>query len=88
MLPDSVVQRIKSPYPSNQDPRYIGAIQQQAKELLGSADEVLFNLVDRDTLEQATRFDLAKLPQLARNGMERALDLATWLDIYRPDVTL
>ena len=88
VLPDSVVQRVKSPYPSTQDPRYIDAIQQQAKELLGSAEEALFNLVDRDTLEQATRFDPAKLPQLARNGMERALDLATWLDIYRPDVTL
>jgi asparagine synthase (glutamine-hydrolysing) len=88
VLPDSVAQRVKSPYPSTQDPHYFGAIQQQAKELLGSADERLFNLIDRATLEQMTRLDPAALPPLARNGMERALDLATWLDVYRPDVSL
>ncbi len=88
VLPDSVVQRVKSPYPSTQDPRYIHAIQQQAKELLGSDQEVLFNLVDHNTLEQVSQCDPATLPQLARNGLERALDLATWLDIYRPDVSL
>jgi asparagine synthase (glutamine-hydrolysing) len=79
---------VKSPYPSTQDPRYIHAIQQQAKELLGSDQEVLFNLVDRNTLEQVTQCDPATLPQLTRNGLEHALDLATWLDIYRPDVNL
>jgi asparagine synthase (glutamine-hydrolysing) len=88
VLPDSVTQRVKSPYPSTQDPHYVGAIQQQAKDLLGSADEVLFTLVDRAALEQMTRLDPATLPPLARNGIERALDLATWLDVYRPEVVI
>ena len=88
VLPDSVVQRVKSSYPSTQDPRYISAIQQQGRELLGSNEEVLFHLVDRDALERVTQFDPATLPPLGRNGLERALDLATWLDMYRPDVSL
>jgi asparagine synthase (glutamine-hydrolysing) len=86
VLPDSVAQRVKSPYPSIQDAHYVSAIQQQAKDLLGSADEVLFNLVDRDTLEQMTQVNPATLPQVARNGLECALDFATWLDIYQPEV--
>src|SRR6202011_6071239 len=34
LLPESVAQRVKSPYPSTQDPHYVGAIQAQAKDLL------------------------------------------------------
>ncbi len=59
MLPESVVQRVKSPYPSTSDPQYGAAIQAQAKDLLGSGQDALFNLVDRTALEQLTRQDPA-----------------------------
>src|SRR6202007_2686878 len=32
LLPESVVERIKTPYPSTQDSHYVAAIQRQAKE--------------------------------------------------------
>jgi asparagine synthase (glutamine-hydrolysing) len=57
VLPESVLSRKKVPYPSTQDPRYIAAIQQQAKDLLASTDDALFAVVDRNQLEQATSED-------------------------------
>ncbi len=52
VLPESVVKRVKSPYPSTSDPQYDAAIQAQAKDLLGTDDAVLFGLIDRAALEQ------------------------------------
>src|SRR4029079_16831465 len=51
VLPDSVVKRVKSPYPSTSDPKYGAARQEQIKDLLGSADDALFGLVDRTVLD-------------------------------------
>jgi asparagine synthase (glutamine-hydrolysing) len=86
VLPKSVAERVKSPYPSTQDPRYPVALQQQAKELLTETDSPVFALVARDWLVDAVGVDAAQLTFGTRHGLERALNLATWLDIYRPEV--
>jgi asparagine synthase (glutamine-hydrolysing) len=88
LLPTSVVERVKSPYPSTQDPFYAGAIQQQASELLAHRDHAVFALVDPDWVGAAVRRDPALLSHAARDQLERALDLASWLDIYRPQIAL
>jgi asparagine synthase (glutamine-hydrolysing) len=88
LLPVSVAQRVKSPYPSTQDPRYVGAIQEQAKDLAGRRDHAVFSLVNRDWLGEAVRQDPAAISRTARHGLERTLDLAVWLDIYRPQIAL
>ena len=62
VLPESVVKRVKSPYPSTSDPQYGAAIQAQVKDLLGSADDMFFGLIDREALEQVTRADPATMP--------------------------
>ena len=49
VLPESVVKRVKSPYPSTYDPKYAAAIQEQCRDLLVRGDDVLFGLVDRGT---------------------------------------
>lgn len=87
-LPRSVVERVKSPYPSTQTQYYVEAIQQQAKELLGRGDHPVFELVNRSWLEQAAAQDPTKVVKLTRLGIERALDLTIWLDIYRPELHL
>lgn len=87
LLPQSVLQRVKSPYPSTQDPHYASALQQQAKELLPTDDPV-FGLVNRRWLEAAAQQDPATMPTDVRNSIERTLDLSTWLDIYRPQLRL
>jgi len=88
LLPESVVERVKSPYPSTQSPRYAADIQHQAAELLSNADHSVFALVDRRWLESATRCGPTAAGDLDRHGLEWTLSLATWLDLYRPRLAL
>ena len=86
VLPESVVQRVKSPYPSTSDPKYSAAILDQARELLVSGSDTLFSVVDRNVLEELTRLDKESLPPLNRSRLERILGLSVWLDLYRPHI--
>ncbi|MFS4094620.1 asparagine synthase (glutamine-hydrolyzing) [Streptomyces sp. AF1A] len=88
VLPRSVYDRVKSPYPSTQDPRYARALQDQAKELLARPSHPVFGLVDRDRIRQAAEREAPVSTQAARRGLERILDLAAWLDLYSPELTL
>lgn len=82
VLPTSVAERVKSPYPSTADPQYPVALQQQAKELL-TGDHPVFALIRRDWLVDA----VAGEPTfMIRGGLERTLNLAAWLDMYSPEV--
>ncbi|MEV5366754.1 asparagine synthase (glutamine-hydrolyzing) [Streptomyces cellulosae] len=87
LLPKSVLERVKAPYPATVDPHYTSALLQQSKELL-TTDDPVFDLVDRAWLEGIARQDPATMPIDVRNGMERVLDLSTWLDVYRPELRL
>jgi asparagine synthase (glutamine-hydrolysing) len=87
VLPRSVVERVKSPYPSTQDPHYMPTLQRQAGELLRRSDDGIFALVDRKWLERATRPTAAVSPRV-RHGLEWTLDLAAWMDLYRPSLAL
>lgn len=88
VLPRSVYDRVKSPYPSTQDPRYARALQDQAKKLLARPSHAVFDLVDRDRVRRAAEREAPVSTQAARRGLERALDLAGWLDLYSPEIVL
>ncbi|WP_030339586.1 asparagine synthase (glutamine-hydrolyzing) [Streptomyces sp. NRRL S-1022] len=88
VLPRSVYDRVKSPYPSTQDPRYARALQEQAKELLARPAHPVFDLVDRDRVRAAAEREAPVSTQAARRGLERTLDLAGWLDLYTPELVL
>ncbi|WP_086562450.1 asparagine synthase (glutamine-hydrolyzing) [Streptomyces africanus] len=88
LIPRSVYDRVKSPYPSTQDPKYAVALRNQAKDLLARPDHPVFDLVDPERLRQAAHRDTPVSSQAARRGLERALDLAMWLDLYAPEVSL
>ncbi|MGW2744056.1 asparagine synthase (glutamine-hydrolyzing) [Streptomyces sp. NPDC001450] len=88
LLPRSVYERVKSPYPSTQDPRYARALQDQVKDLLARPSHPVFDLVDRERVRQAAERDTPVSTQVARRGLELALDLAQWLDLYNPELTL
>jgi asparagine synthase (glutamine-hydrolysing) len=88
VLPESVVMRVKSPYPSTQDPHYVGAIQRQVEELLADPANAVFDLLDRASLLNAVAQQPEAITPVARRGLERALDMAMWLDIYRPRIAL
>lgn len=88
VLPPSVVQRRKCPYPSTQDVRYTGALQLQAKGILAEKDTPLFTLVNRDWLLESAHTDLSAMTRGIRMGLSLVLDLYHWFDIYQPDLLL
>jgi len=87
VLPRSVLDRVKSPYPSTQDPGYTVKLQNNAREYLSSPGHPVFDVVDRDWLTRAVAAE-AQITQASRHGLERALDLALWLDMYKPALRL
>jgi asparagine synthase (glutamine-hydrolysing) len=88
VLPDSVVKRVKSPYPSTSDPKYGAALQEQVKDLLATADDALFSLVDRTILDAVASLEPELIEPRDRAKMERALDLSVWIDLYRPQIVV
>ncbi|MGA5323944.1 asparagine synthase (glutamine-hydrolyzing) [Streptomyces seoulensis] len=88
VLPRSVYDRVKSPYPSTQDPGYGRALQTQVMDLLAKPSHRVFDLLDREKVRRIAESGSLAGTQAARRGLERTLDLATWLDLYAPEVTL
>lgn len=88
VLPQSVIDRVKSPYPSTQDPGYAVALQNQGKEVLSQPGHPVFALIDRDWLARAVAVETPQITQASRGGLERALDLAMWMQMYSPTVVL
>jgi asparagine synthase (glutamine-hydrolysing) len=88
VLPKSVYDRVKSPYPSTQDPQYEVALQENAKDLLAQPGHQVFDLVDRGWLEQAVKAGSARIDRSVRHGLERVLDLGLWTEMYRPTIKL
>jgi asparagine synthase (glutamine-hydrolysing) len=86
LLPKSVYDRVKSPYPSTQDPKYALALQDHAKDLLARPGHPVFDLVDRERVHRAAHQDAPVSTQAARRGLEKTLDLALGLDLYRPEI--
>jgi asparagine synthase (glutamine-hydrolysing) len=88
LLPESVARRVKSPYPSTRDPQYVAALQQQAKEVLADRNNPAFSLLDRDWITEVSQREAAVVTMNERSGLERLLDLVTWMDIYQPALAL
>ncbi|MET9384221.1 asparagine synthase (glutamine-hydrolyzing) [Streptomyces sp. NPDC002928] len=88
LLPQSVLERVKSPYPSTQDPAYVLELQNQVRDLLSEGNNSALDLVDRSRLQQITRTEPGQVTTPDRNGLERTLDLAVWFDLERPVLTL
>ncbi|RKT85849.1 asparagine synthase (glutamine-hydrolysing) [Saccharopolyspora antimicrobica] len=86
-LPQSVVERVKSPYPSTQDPRYAAVLQRQVADLAATGNEAL-SLLDGGWLREALALDPEHIDTPTRFTFERALDMATWFDIHHPTIKL
>ncbi|MDP9844819.1 asparagine synthase (glutamine-hydrolyzing) [Streptosporangium lutulentum] len=87
LLPQSVRERTKSPYPSTQDPAYATKLRDSAREVLSDAANPVFDIIDREGLRRAVEVDTPQAAPFARRALERALDLSLWLDMYKPTIT-
>jgi len=83
VLPRSVLDRVKSHYPQTQDTGYPAALRAQARRYLDEPGHRLFELVDRERLTAVASGEGA-LEVGARLGLELALDLGVWIDMYSP----
>jgi asparagine synthase (glutamine-hydrolysing) len=88
LIPRSVYDRAKSPYPSTQDPKYAVAIQEHVRDILARPSHPVFDLLDRDRVHQAAHRDSPQVTLASRRGLERTVNLALWLDLYKPELTL
>ncbi|KOG91388.1 asparagine synthase, partial [Streptomyces varsoviensis] len=85
VLPDAVADRVKSPYPSTQDPRYAVALRDELKQVTADKSAPVQPLLDRGVVADA----LAD-PTGAENraGTELVLGLDTWLRNYGVELEL
>jgi asparagine synthase (glutamine-hydrolysing) len=76
LLPQSVVQRVKSPYPSTQDPQYAKTILQELGAVLDDSNAPVSALLDRTEVEKILG---AQDDVLARHAAERVVGINSWL---------
>ncbi|MBC6457249.1 asparagine synthase (glutamine-hydrolyzing) [Actinomadura sp. HBU206391] len=83
ILPESILQRLKSPYPSTQDPTYERALRDELAKLLAKENAPVRSLIDVDRARAvaAGRTGSIGLEHYRRN-IELVLQLNTWLEDY------
>jgi asparagine synthase (glutamine-hydrolysing) len=83
LLPDSIVERQKNPYPSTQDPAYEKAIRADLAEILEDRSHAAASLLNRKVIGDMLARPLGNTSSLpARAGLERALSISTWVKDY------
>ncbi|MFE9611341.1 asparagine synthase (glutamine-hydrolyzing) [Streptomyces sp. NPDC006012] len=84
LLPESVAQRVKSPYPSSQDPRYPEALRTRLRALLADRSAPVHDLLHLPGAELAAR----SAGEQYSYSMEFVLALDSWLREYRVELAL
>src|SRR5262249_13739805 len=83
LLPQSILERQKSPYPSTQDPRYEQAIRTEVAGFLEDRSHPAASLFDRKAIETLLAQPLQGRSSLVeRAGLERVRSIARWLKDY------
>jgi asparagine synthase (glutamine-hydrolysing) len=91
MLPRSVAERIKSPYPSTQDPTYEQKLRDEMSELLASEDAPVLPLLNQDHARAILKEPVSSTSTQfsgPRRAMEMALQLNAWLKEYGVHVSI
>jgi asparagine synthase (glutamine-hydrolysing) len=87
LLPESISQRVKSPYPSTQDPEYERGLRSTLADILADTDAPVRPLLDKRRIDDMLARPLGTTsPMYDRMGMELTVGLNTWLKTY--DVAL
>jgi asparagine synthase (glutamine-hydrolysing) len=83
LLPDYIVERQKSPYPSTQDPAYEKAVRADVAEVLEDRSHPATSLLNRKVIEDMlARLLGATSPLPDRAGLERARSITAWVKDY------
>ncbi|MFJ5678941.1 asparagine synthase (glutamine-hydrolyzing) [Streptomyces sp. NPDC093097] len=88
LAPRSVLWRAKNHYPATHHPDYNRGLQRLAHEALDGADGRVRDLVDARVVTSVLKTAPEQLEWGHRLRLERVVDLALWLDRYRPEITV
>jgi asparagine synthase (glutamine-hydrolysing) len=83
LLPRSIVERVKSPYPATQDPAYERAVRDEVTEVLKDQAHPAASLLNKNVIEDMLERPLgttSTLPQ--RAGLERVRSISAWVKDY------
>ena len=84
LLPNSIVDRLKSPYPSTQDPAYERALCAEVEEILEDRSHPARSLLNAKVINELLARPLGTTSSLARRaGLERVRWLSAWVKDYR-----
>ncbi|KAK3846360.1 MAG: asparagine synthetase, glutamine-hydrolyzing [Linnemannia gamsii] len=87
LLPNSILERVKSPYPSTQDPAYEHELRAAMAKIASDDNAPVKPLLDSNRVKAALDRKVGTVSQsFDRQGMEMAVGLNTWLTEY--NVTL
>jgi asparagine synthase (glutamine-hydrolysing) len=83
LLPNSIVERQKSPYPSTQDPAYEKARRAEVAEVLEDRSHPATSLLNRKVIEDMLARSILTTSSLpGRAGLERARSISAWVKDY------
>src|SRR5262245_40942052 len=83
LLPSSIVERVKSPYPATQDPAYEKAIRANVDEVLEDRFHPAASLLSRTVIEDMLARPLGNTSSLPnRTGLERVRSISSWVKDY------
>ncbi|MFE7121382.1 asparagine synthase (glutamine-hydrolyzing) [Streptomyces sp. NPDC057654] len=85
VLPDAVANRVKSPYPSTQDPRYALALRDELKQVTADKNSPVQPLLDTGVVADALTDPTGAVN---RAGTELVLGLDSWLRNYGVELEL
>lgn len=89
VLPASIVDRVKSPYPSTQDPGYEKALREELSTLASDTDAPIRDLVDLTKIQGLLDSPTGSTSlESARAQVENVLQVDQWLRRYRPRLEL
>lgn len=87
VVPGSILERKKSPYPSTQDPSYEEALREQLRELTQNPDSPVLPLLDTNAVDELLKTPLGEVsPMYDRMGTELVVGINSWLQQY--DISL
>ncbi|MGW1865294.1 asparagine synthase (glutamine-hydrolyzing) [Streptomyces mauvecolor] len=83
LLPESIVQRVKSPYPTTQDPAYERGLRTSLAAVLADSSSPVLPLLDGASVKTLLDTPVGGMSaQYDRAGLEMALGLNSWLKSY------
>jgi asparagine synthase (glutamine-hydrolysing) len=89
LLPDSILRRVKSPYPATQDPGYEQALRDQLGRIAAGGDAPVLGLLDREAVQRTVTAPADKTTStVSRSPLEMALDTNVWLESATPRIEL